>query len=328
MTAFQAFRRGWSAASRSKLALLLMWFTYALIAKIVAVPAILVLLDPLAHSRMSGRLLSQFDMGWLGDLVDSANAAAGALSGAAALAGGLTWLVAVLFAGGVLTMLDEHWERFSFTLFCSGAGEHFWRILRLSLFGLACYGLAWGLGRVPSILAKKIYGEGMVAWPLGVAGIAGSVLTVLLLGWVATVLDYAKVRLVSGRTRGAFKALLRSFVFVFRHFSMTMGVWLMNALLFALLGVVYLLVSNVMQPRATVTILLLLVVQQVFILFRTAQRIAAWGSALEIYDAFWPPHHLPFEPELVPAVVVDGPRELSASAEATPEPQDGEGSDL
>jgi len=106
MTAFQAFRRGWSVASRSKVALLLMWFTYALIAKIVAVPAIVLLLEPLAHSRMSGRLLAQFDVGWLGDLADSANAAAGALSGAAALAGVLTWLVAVLFAGGVLTMLD------------------------------------------------------------------------------------------------------------------------------------------------------------------------------------------------------------------------------
>lgn len=321
MTATHAFRRGWSAASRSKLALLLMWFTYALIAKIVAVPAIVLLLDPLAHSRMSGRLLSQFDVGWLGDMVDSATTAAGALSGAAALAGVLTWLVAVLFAGGVLTMLDEHWERFSFTLFCSGAGEHFWRILRLSLFGLVCYGLVWGLGRLPSILAKKIYGEGMVAWPLGVAGIAGSVLTVLLLGWVATVLDYAKVHLVSGRTRGAFKALLRSFLFVFRHFSITMGVWLMNALLFALLGVIYLGISNGMRASTTATILLLLCVQQVFILFRTAQRIAGWGSALEIYVALWLPIHSPFEPELVPSLTGGDLPELSTGAEATPEPE-------
>lgn len=322
MTATHAFRRGWSAASRSKLALLLMWFTYALIAKIVAVPALVLLLDPLAHSRMSGRLLSQFDVGWLGDLVDSANTAAGALSGAAALAGVLTWLVAVLFAGGVLTMLDEHWERFSFTLFCSGAGEHFWRILRLSLFGLACYGLVWTLGRVPALLAKKIYGEGMEAWPMGVAGIAGSVLTALLLGWVATVLDYAKVHLVSGRTRGAFKALLRSFAFVFRHFTMTMGVWLMNALLFALLGLIYLAISNGMHASATATILLLLVVQQAFILFRTAQRIAGWGSALDIYNARWRPFSLPFEPELVPAPAGGGLPELRAGAEATPEPQD------
>ena len=313
MTAFLAFRRGWSAASRSKLALLLMWFIYALIAKIVAVPAVMLLLEPLAHSRMSARLLSHFEVGWLGDVLDTANSAAIALSGAAAVAGVLTWLVAVFFAGGVLTMLNERWERFSFSLFCAAAGEHFWRILRLSLFGLLCYGLAWMLGHLPSLLAKKVYGQGMEGWPLGVAAIVGSVLTVLLLGWVATVLDYAKVRLVSGQTRGSFKALMHSFVFVFRHFSMTMGVWLMNAILFALLGLIYLKLSSAVQANTTATILLLIVVQQVFILFRTAQRIAAWGSAIEIYGALAPP---PFR------------LELKAAEAATPKPQDWDGSGI
>lgn len=322
MTAFQAFRRGWSAASRSKLALLLMWFTYALIAKIVAVPAVLLLLDPLAHSRMANKLLSHFEVGWLGDLIDTANSAAGALSGAAAIAVVLTWLVAVLFAGGMITMLDEHWERFSFSLFCSGAGEHFWRILRLSLFGLIFYGLAWMLGRVPSLLAKKIYGQGMEGWPLSVAGIIGSALTVLLLGWVATVLDYAKVRLVSGRTRGSFKALMRSLAFVFRHFSMTMGVWLMNAILFGLLGVIYLKSSSAVDASTTGTIVLLIVVQQAFILFRTAQRIAAWGSALEIYGALASPNPLPFEAQ---SLAGDAPREFQAGAEAPPKPPEWEG---
>jgi hypothetical protein len=322
MTVFHAFRRGWLAASRSKMALLLMWFTYALIAKIVAVPAIVLLLDPLAHSHMAVKLLSHFEAGWLGDLIDTANSAAVALSAVAAVAAGLTWLVAVLFAGGVITMLDEHWERFSFSLFCSGAAEHFWRILRLSLFGLVCYALAWGLGRLPSILAKKIFSQGMEGWPLGVAAVVGSVLTVLLLGWVATVLDYAKVRLVSGRKRGAFKTLMRSFVFVFRHFSLTMGVWLMNAILFALAGVIYLEYSSLVQASGTVTIMLLIVAQQAFILFRTAQRIAVWGSALEIYGALVSPNPPPFDPELVSAPTVDAPRDFRASAELTPEPQE------
>jgi hypothetical protein len=139
------------------------------------------------------------------------------------------------------------------------------------------------------------------------------------------VLDYAKVRLVSSRRPGAFKALMRSFVFVFRHFSMTMGVWLMNAILFALLGVVYLKLSSAVQANTTATILLLIAVQQVFILFRTGQRIAAWGSALEIYGAQTPP---PFEPVLVPSLAGDAPPELKAGAEATPELQDRDGSGI
>jgi hypothetical protein len=328
MTAFQAFHRGWAAASRSKVALVLMWFTYALIAKIVAVPAVAFLLEPLKHSRMASTLLSHFEVGWLGDLFDSAHTAIGALAGAAALAGVLTWLVAILFAGGILTMLDEHWERFSLSPFLAAAGENFWRILRLSLFGLVCFALAWFLARLPLFTAKKIYGDGMEDWPIGVAGIVSSVLAVLLLGWVATVLDYAKVRLVSGHTRGAFKALLRSFAFVLRHFSKTMGVWLMNAILLALLGAAYLQFSNVLQANTTATIVLLIVVQQAFIFFRTAQRIAAWGSALEIHAACLPPVPPVTEPEIVASSAGTAPAESPADAGVGPEPPEPEGSGI
>ena len=322
MTAFRAFLRGWTAVGRSKMALLLMWFTYAVIAKTVAVPALLWLLTPLSHSRMADQLLAHFDVSWLGDLGDSTGAAVNALAGAAALAGALTWLVAIFFAGGVIGMLNERWERFSFSLFLASAGQHVLRILRLSLFGLACYGLAWMLGHLPSSLANKLFGKGMEGWPMGVAGIVSSVLTLLLLGWVATVLDYAKVRLVSEDARGAFKALLRSFAFVFRHVRQTMGVWVMNAILFALLGMVYLQVSKALNGSTTLTIALLIVIQQIFVLFRTAQRIAAWGAALAIYDAFKQP---PFEPVLVPAWTGGTPPELKAGAEAIPEPPEWEG---
>jgi hypothetical protein len=326
MTAFQAFHRGWAAASRSKVALVLMWFTYALIAKIAAVPAVAFLLEPLWHSRMSGALLSHFEIGWLGDLFGSASGDLKALAGTAALAGVVTWLVAILFAGGTLTMLDERWGRFSFSRFLAAAGENFWRILRLSLFGLVCFALAWFLARLPVFTAKKIFGDGMEGWPIGVAGIVSSVLAVLLLGWVATVLDYAKVRLVSGHARGAFKALLRSFAFVLRHFSKTMGVWLMNATLLALLGAAYMWFSNVLQASTTATIVLLIVVQQAFIFFRTAQRIAAWGSALEIHAAFPPPVPPVIEPEIVTAFAETAPPE--SPVEAGAEPPEGEGSGI
>ena len=322
MTALQAFVGGWRAASRSKVALVLMWFTYALIAKIVAVPALLWLLAPLSHSRMADQLLAHFDLSWFGDLGVPTNSALGALSATAALAAALTWLVAVLFAGGVLAMLNEHWERFSFSLFLASSGEYFWRILRLSLFGLVCYGLGWELGRVPSLLADRVYGTGMESWPLEVAGIVRSVFTLLLWGWLATVLDYAKVRLVSDRARGAFRSLLRSFAFVFRHFRLTMSVWLLNAILFALVGLIYLVASKALKGSEAWAILLLIVVQQAFVLFRTAQRIAAWGAALGIYNARKEP---PFEPELVVAWTGGAPPNLKASAEATPEPPEWDG---
>jgi hypothetical protein len=65
------------------------------------------------------------------------------------------------------------------------------------------------------------------------------------------------------------------------------------------LGAAYLQFSNVLQANTTATIVLLIVVQQAFIFFRTAQRIAAWGSALEIHAVCLPPVPPVTEPEIV-----------------------------
>lgn len=116
---------------------------------------------------------------------------------------------------------------------------------------------------------------------------------------MATVLDYAKVRLVCDDARGSVMGLLRSFAFVFKHFGKTMGVWLMNAVAFAGVLALYLAASNAMHPIKSGAILLLVLMQQVFILFRTAQRVAVWDSAMEIYGAL--------KPVPVVAVTVESP---------------------
>lgn len=294
MTAFQAFARGWAATTRSKTALSILWLFYALVALIVAAPAATMALQPLAHSRMAGQLLEGFDLAWLRENVDSLGTAAGAIAPAAIVAALFTWLGTILFAGAVLTMLSERWEFFRLGPFLAGAGRFFWRLFRLSLLGIIGYGLALLAASIPSMIVGAIYKDGMEYWPMGVAGIARSVLIVLLLGWMATVLDYAKVRLVCDDSRGSVMGLLRSFAFVFKYFDKTMGVWLMNAAVFAIVLALYLAASSAVSATATGTILLLLVLQQVFVLFRTAQRVAVWGSTLEIYQALKP----------VPAVAV------------------------
>jgi len=62
----------------------------------------------------------------------------------------------------------------------------------------------------------------------------------------------------------------------------------MNAVAFAGVLALYLAASNAMHPTLAGAILLLVILQQAFILFRTAQRIAVWDSAMEIYEALKP----------------------------------------
>jgi len=334
MTAFQAFMRGWAAVARSKVALSILWVFYALMALIVAGPAASMALQPLAHSRTAGWLLDGFDVAWLSENSDALGTAIVGLAPAVVVATLLTWLGTILLAGGVLTMLSQRWDCFRLGPFLAGAGRHFWRLFRLSLLGFICYGLALLVASLPSMIVSAINKDGLEYWPMGVAGIAGSVLTVLLLGWMATVLDYAKVRLVCDDARGSVMGLLRSFAFVFKHFGKTMGVWLMNTAGFAIVLALYLAASNAMHPTLAGAILLLVILQQVFILFRTAQRIAVWDSTMEIYEALKPvptaaaPAESPQEDGVLP---VEPPAEhgdlgVNAPMETPLEPQESDGS--
>jgi hypothetical protein len=75
----------------------------------------------------------------------------------------------------------------------------------------------------------------------------------------------------------------------------------MNAVAFAGVLALYLAASNAMHPTLAGAILLLVILQQAFILFRTAQRIAVWDSAMEIYEAL--------KPAPAAAISVDSPQE-------------------
>jgi len=228
---------------------------------------------------MSGRLLSQFRGGLAGRSGRFRATAANVLSGAALLAGVLTWLAAVLFAGRVLTMLDEHWESFVLTAILSGAGEHFWRILRLSVLGSSATVWPGAWDGSLSVLARKNLrrGNGGLAAGRrrdrrfradGPSARVGGDRSGLCQGPAGERPDPRALQDAPGS--------FRSF---FRHFRTAMSVWLMNALLFALLGVVYLQFSNGCMLRRLATILMLLFVQQgLHFSSAAARRVALWAS--------------------------------------------------
>jgi hypothetical protein len=86
----------------------------------------------------------------------------------------------------------------------------------------------------------------------------------------------------------------------------------LNALLFALVSFVYLQLSGLLSSSAAAAVAGLIVLQQIFVLVRTAQRVALWGAALSIYDWL-----------RLPAMELDTALEsaMAAGAPATPAPE-------
>ena len=316
MTSFRAFRFGWLGAWRARSVAVLFWLCYSLAGAVVAAPAAFLLIQPLAHSRLGQKLVEHFDPTWLMDLTPLGDVAIGMLTAGAILAALLTWLLSVLLAGGALAGLYEGWPRFKLERFLRAAGRYFWRLFRLSLFGLPCYALAALIAHLPLTVARKVYGEGMVAGPIAITRIVSMVLTVILLGLVATALDYARLRLIGDDVHGAFRALLHGFRFFLRHFTRTTNLWALNGILFLAVGLVYLLTTNALTGASYAVIGATVLLQQLFIFFRVFLRLAGWGGAAALYAALWTPTLPPEELIGVAVPVGETPPTFEAGAEA------------
>ncbi|NWF84129.1 MAG: hypothetical protein HXY18_09905 [Bryobacteraceae bacterium] len=316
MNALRALILGWEKAKRRKRAVALYWAFHTLIALVAAVPLAGIGITQAARTRYGDELLRDFDLMFVLE--------------AAYRVGPLDWAVFILVPllmllhvgvvylnGGALHVLRRDNEAYSPALFWGGAGLYFWRFLRVSLYSV----LAW----VPLFVvngairkgAGKIWGEGMVGGPVFVATQVRIALLVLLAGYAVSVVDYARARLAAENSRRAFKQLIAAMVFVARRPWLAMGPWAALAILFGAVSALYLKVANFVPVTVMPAAILMIVLQQAFILMRISLRFIGWGAVIEIDAAARGEGHEP-EQEVF-SHVHGGDGSLRAGAEADPE---------
>jgi len=317
MNPIQALKNSFARLGRLWQMVVLYWFLQTLAAALVALPLAGTAIPSLAHSRYTADLLKQFDLMWVMELMFATKGLPALIIAPVAVCAVLLALLsAVWLAGGAVRMLTQRGP-YTIAAFHQGAGLYFYRYLRLALISLLFYAIACVPGGIVSAVANKLWGEGMEAAPLAIAGWVKSGLQIVLCGLVATAMDYAKVRLAVDGSRSSFLAALGSLRLVLANLGTTMGVWLVLLVVSAAAVAVYLPVANALPGTAMGPILLLFFWQQVYVLVRVTLRLASWGAAAELDPYLRPP--VP-EPPPAPAFeqvpVAAGPPEVEAGAEA------------
>jgi len=286
----------------------LMWFAFTALAMVFTVPAVRALAPLTRLPEAGAKYLPGFDLGFAVEwALRIAPGAPGVLAGVVLPLAGVTLLVHVLVSGGAIYRLLYQGR------VLDGASLYFWRFVRLALISLIFYAAvaALALGGVKAI--GKVWGEGMEARPVVTGEFAIQVLTFLLLGLVATIFDYAKVRLAVDRGRKTWRAAFGSAKFVFGNFGRTMGGWAVVTLLGALLFVLWRAVENAVEARTMGAVLLLILAQQLYVISRIWIRLMYWGVAIELDGALRRP---PEEMSSVPVAVPAGPPPMEGGATA------------
>lgn len=300
---------------------LVFWFYTLVFALAVVLPAGAILYSELGHSLYAERMLENFDLQWLTEMLnETGGLPLDVFPPLIALVAAGYVLLSTFLAGGALTVFASEEGSYRPGLFYEGCGRNFGRLFRLLLVSAVFYGVVLAVSVALKALGKSIWGEGMEERPLVIFGWFRTGLTILLLLVVNMIFDYAKIRLVVEDSRKSWRAALGSMKLVFRNLGGTAATYGLVALLAVMLALAYGAVCGFIPRNLALGMALLLVLQQAFVLGRIGVKLLFFGSQLEIYRGVTAAPVLAEEPP--PPEVPAGSESRAGALEVGVEPED------
>jgi hypothetical protein len=197
----------------------------------------------------------------------------------------VAWMVLWSFlTGGIVDRLARA-KRTRSQGFFGACGQHFWRLLRLGVAALIVYAILFGY--VHGWIFDDAYGALTREVTLERTAVAirftGYAIFGVLLLVCNVIFDYARIRLVVEDRRSAIGAVLAGGRFVGRHLGQVLGLYLLNALAFLVLVLLY---AGVVPgaPRSGVGMWLTLGLGELYILGRHYVKLLFYASQTAFFQ--------------------------------------------
>ncbi len=277
---------GLKAAWNNKKMLLVFYAVNLFFAVIVMIPFRSLLSSFAGHSLVGKSLAERFDLEYLVEFLSNTHGAASAMVMLFVVAGGMYWLTGLFLSGGAYGVLTSG-EPFTGGLFWKNAGHYFGRFMRLFVWSLPVFAVFYAMQLVEKGIVRVIFGkdpyQNIVFWGNAVQTVLGYLGIIL----YYLVLDYARIYTVrTGETKMR-KALWHGLKFVAGHLGSTF----MLSLVIYLIGLIALLIyyplGIAMHVPSTMIALVLLVVQQCYILLKMLLRISLYAGQTALHQHSW-----------------------------------------
>lgn len=279
----KAYIKGFAKAGKSPRLIFILYLSNLFTALLLAMPFKDFLERSFGNSKLSENLLDGFDFTVFSNLFHYNT------SGVFAILGSIKWLLLAYFllsmflTGGIIRVLNR--DKFSNSAFFSGATFNFFRFVGLGiiilffqiLFLLAVY---VPLNLIIDSLQQKFVSEITYYYWIG-----GAIILHLFIFLLISIIgDYAKFYLELKNSFNIFKAFWKGIKYVFSHFFKTYFLYLILLFLPAVIMYVYLYFESDIKMATGIGILIVLAMQQVFVLLRVFLRIWILASQFKMYD--------------------------------------------
>lgn len=284
MAIIKPYRSGWKKVWKNKKMWVLLYLLNVVFALLSAVPFLGFLSESVGHTLANSKMLDGFDYTFISDLMREYGSG---LSVILNLSKGiilLFFLFSIFWMGGILSILKNEENDYSFRKFWQGSAVYFWKLIRLTFyftfFQIVILGFFAFLFLQQGVSPFEVESEVSIIKSIMI------LLPIYLL--FATIFfmiqDYAKIHIVHDETKFIFQPIKNAFRFVFKNFRKCFGLYLLNLLTFAVFFSIYWILSNSFNSNSTPTITLLFLIGQTFIFSRIAVKLLNLGSAMELFQ--------------------------------------------
>jgi hypothetical protein len=260
---------------------------------LVALPLAMAFRSSLAsgfgHSMDSSNLMQGLDFSVMLDFLNQHR------DGIKAIMQQISWvlliytLINTLLAGGILTMVRDKKGKFSASAFFGGCGAYFLRFLRLFLIFAVLLVVALSvLGGLMSGIVNSISDNASSELTEYWVRVASWMILLLAAMLIIMVVDYAKILVVVHDEHSMLKTAWRSAKLVFRFFFRTFGLELLMVLVPIALFIIYIWLDLSIGMTSGMTILVMFVLQQLFIVSKAWTKVFFFAGELSLYCSLQP----------------------------------------
>jgi len=193
-------------------------------------------------------------------------------------------IINTFFSGGLLEIYNSNERSYTMKEFFNGCGNYFFRFFRLMIFTVILYlvFVFWVRGlldSLQSILTENSKTERLVV----ILGFVKDFIMIFLIFFIGMLFDYAKIKTVIEKGRWMFLETLKSAGFIFSNFFKVIGLYYLLAIM-GLLFIVLYWVGHTYIPQETLwMIVVMIVVQQFYIMINIWVRFTLLGSEMAFY---------------------------------------------
>jgi hypothetical protein len=252
-----------------------------LCALVLAIPFWSILSRFAGQNLMGAGIAAQIDMVFVLEFLYESRRAISPIQSLVLLVFVIHWLVALFLSGGAMAVLasgESYWP----SVFWGKAAKFFGRFLRLALWAIVPLLVLALLPLAAAGLQRLIYGSD----PYGYVTYWGTWIRIGLgafaLAFLGVCFDYARIDAVLSNERRMRRALWRGIRFTFRNLVATIGLALLLFLVGATIYWLYRAFSGALSASSVFTVILLVVVQQVYMLWRMALRLTRYSAEIAL----------------------------------------------